>query len=186
MRSLARSFITRSHVSRILNRSIITKAFGCVRPSFLPITRLGASSSFASKIGCYNSKLNINTMNISHKLGYCTDSKKNKSIIGIAKHTESLENYKVYFSPPENGEKHMYLIEDLSEFKIGIYQHYKGKKYLVIGVAKDNVTNILYVIYVCLYDNELSSIWARPKTMFTENIEYNGTVMSRFRYITDV
>jgi hypothetical protein len=104
-------------------------------------------------------------------------------LIGVAKHTESLEDYKIYVSPYTFETKHMYLINDLSGLKMGLYQHYKGKKYLVIGVAEENPTEVAHVIYICLYDNELSAMWARPLTMFMGDITVDGVVMPRFKLL---
>lgn len=52
--------------------------------------------------------------------------------------------------------------------KPGIYQHYKGKKYRVIGVAKHSETLEDMAVYEALYENELSKLWIRPLKMFCE------------------
>jgi len=63
----------------------------------------------------------------------------------------------------------------------GVYQHYKGKKYLVLGVAKHSETKEDLVVYVCLYDNDMASLWARPIAMFQEEVEIDGKLIPRFR-----
>jgi hypothetical protein len=185
MRSLfgiSKNFAMRSYASEILSRPPIaigsryatrpfssTAKLGCAKRSFFDKNR----SRCATCLPLPTTKSNgVKQMP--------------KLLIGVAKHTELLENYKIYTSPSENDHKHMYLIEDIYGFKTGLYQHYKGKKYLVLGVAKENLTLVPHVIYVCLYDNELSSMWARPKDMFTENIEQNGIVVPRFKYIISI
>ncbi len=67
--------------------------------------------------------------------------------------------------------------------KTGVYQHYKGNKYLVLGVAKHSETLAELVIYISLYDNETAHIWARPLEMFTEKIVKEGKEVMRFKYI---
>lgn len=63
----------------------------------------------------------------------------------------------------------------------GIYQHYKGNKYLVLGVAKHSETLEALVVYVTLYENEEGPIWVRPLTMFLGEVTVDGTTMPRFR-----
>jgi hypothetical protein len=53
----------------------------------------------------------------------------------------------------------------------GIYRHFKGEKYKVIGVAYHTETLDELVIYESLGDNK--KIWARPKKMFFDVIEKN-------------
>lgn len=73
--------------------------------------------------------------------------------------------------------------ETKNNIKIGIYQHYKGNKYEVIGIAKHSETLEDLVVYRALYDNKVSQLWVRPLKMFTEMIEINGTEIERFKYI---
>lgn len=63
----------------------------------------------------------------------------------------------------------------------GLYEHYKGKKYLVLGVAKHSETLEELVVYVTLYENAEGPIWVRPLTMFIENVEVDGKSVPRFR-----
>ena len=70
-----------------------------------------------------------------------------------------------------------------NNIKNGIYQHYKGNKYEVIGIAKHSETLEDLVVYRALYDNKVSQLWVRPLKMFTETIEINGTEIERFKYI---
>ena len=71
----------------------------------------------------------------------------------------------------------------MTKFKLGIYQHFKGKKYQVIGVAKHSQTLEEFVIYNALYDNKLSKLWIRPKNMFCQKIEKDGKTIDRFKYL---
>ncbi|MEK7117678.1 MAG: DUF1653 domain-containing protein [Patescibacteria group bacterium] len=67
--------------------------------------------------------------------------------------------------------------------KTGIYEHYKGKKYKVIGVAKHSETLEDLVVYECLYDNNTSKFWVRPLSMFEEEVEIDGKKVPRFKYL---
>lgn len=69
--------------------------------------------------------------------------------------------------------------------KKGIYQHFKGNLYEVIGVAK-NSENLEeeWVVYKPLYPNEvINDLCIRPKTMFVEIIERDGKKLPRFKYL---
>lgn len=71
----------------------------------------------------------------------------------------------------------------MKKIELGIYQHYKGKKYLVLGVAKHSETEEDLVVYVTLYENDRSSLWVRPLTMFLEEINVDGKIVRRFKKI---
>lgn len=66
----------------------------------------------------------------------------------------------------------------------GTYEHYKGKKYNVLGTAKHSETLEDLVVYECLYDNPQGKLWVRPLKMFTEEIEVNGQKLPRFKKIS--
>lgn len=67
--------------------------------------------------------------------------------------------------------------------KPGIYKHYKGKKYRVIGIAKHSETLEDLVVYEALYENEMSRLWVRPVDMFGESVEVKGERIKRFKWI---
>lgn len=73
----------------------------------------------------------------------------------------------------------------MDKLKTGIYEHYKGHKYLVLGFAKHSETLDNLVVYVCLYENEQSHqhMWVRPYEMFLETLEKDGEVIPRFKYL---
>ena len=64
----------------------------------------------------------------------------------------------------------------------GIYQHYKGPKYEVIGVARHSETEEEHVVYRILYGD--FGLWVRPYSMFVETVQYQGKVVPRFRFIS--
>ena len=63
----------------------------------------------------------------------------------------------------------------------GIYRHYKGNYYQVIGVAKHSETEEDLVVYRALYGG--FGLWVRPLKMFTDQIEHQGRQVSRFECI---
>jgi cyclomaltodextrinase / maltogenic alpha-amylase / neopullulanase len=65
--------------------------------------------------------------------------------------------------------------------KIGIYKHYKGNSYEVIGVAKHSETLEELVVYRALHGEK--KLWVRPKKMFLEDIEVDGRKIPRFELI---
>jgi hypothetical protein len=70
------------------------------------------------------------------------------------------------------------------QIKLGIYKHFKGKRYLVIGVAKHSSTLELLVVYIPLYDNEESKMWVRPLSEFTDKVEVAGKKQPRFKFVS--
>ena len=71
----------------------------------------------------------------------------------------------------------------MAEVKQGVYEHYKGKRYEVIGLARHSETHEQLVIYKALYESENNTLWARPKSMFLENVKVDGKEIPRFKYI---
>ena len=74
----------------------------------------------------------------------------------------------------------------MSEIKLGLYEHYKGGRYEVIGVARHSETLQEMVVYRAVYDSEefgSDALWVRPKEMFLENVTVGGKEMPRFRFI---
>ena len=68
-------------------------------------------------------------------------------------------------------------------FKNGIYRHYKGNDYEVIGVAHHSENEEQLVVYRALYGE--FGLWVRPLDMFTQSIEVNGKVCPRFKYVKE-
>ncbi len=64
----------------------------------------------------------------------------------------------------------------------GIYEHYKGKHYRVLGVVRHSETLEELVHYECLYDNPDGQFWVRPRAMFEGNVTINGVTRPRFAY----
>ena len=70
--------------------------------------------------------------------------------------------------------------------KLGRYKHYKGKEYDVIGIATHSETIEEMVVYKALYEIEgkgKNSLWVRPKEMFEEEVEIDGVLVKRFKFV---
>ena len=64
--------------------------------------------------------------------------------------------------------------------RLGVYQHYKGNYYRVIGIAKHSETLEDMVVYEALYSCE-QKLWVRPASMFEEAV---GSVL-RFTFVRE-
>ena len=62
----------------------------------------------------------------------------------------------------------------------GIYKHYKGNKYKVLGIAKHSETLEEMVVYQALYGE--MGIWVRPLYMWSEEVNVDGKTVLRFMY----
>ena len=59
----------------------------------------------------------------------------------------------------------------MNELKInGVYRHFKGNYYLLVGVAKHSETLEEYVVYRQLYGE--GSLWVRPKSLFLSEVDH--------------
>lgn len=68
-----------------------------------------------------------------------------------------------------------------NKIPIGEYEHFKGKRYRVLGVARHSETQEEMVVYQELYGD--GNLWARPLAMFTEGVERGGSRVPRFRFV---
>ena len=66
----------------------------------------------------------------------------------------------------------------------GIYRHYKGDSYEVIGVGNDTETQESVVIYRPLYQSDVA-YWVRPYAMFMETVIVDGERIPRFKKVDD-
>ena len=72
----------------------------------------------------------------------------------------------------------------MAEIEPGIYEHYKGNRYEVTGVATHSETLAKLVVYQALYGE--GGLWVRPLEMFTEDVEVEGESVPRFRFIDNI
>lgn len=61
-----------------------------------------------------------------------------------------------------------------------LFRHYKNKPYKYVGEAVHTETRERVVVYETRYENDVSQVWVRPKSMFFESVEIDGKVVPRF------
>ena len=70
-----------------------------------------------------------------------------------------------------------------AEPRPGLYRHYKGNNYRVLGLARHSETLEPLVVYQALYGEH--GLWVRPAAMFVETIEHAGRRQPRFARVGD-
>ena len=68
----------------------------------------------------------------------------------------------------------------MEHIALGLYKHYKGKIYDVIGIARHSETLEEVVVYKATYQPEGENLWVRPRRMFEETMTINGKSVPRF------
>ncbi|TCP09406.1 uncharacterized protein DUF1653 [Crenobacter luteus] len=63
----------------------------------------------------------------------------------------------------------------------GIYRHYKGELYEVIGLARHSESEEPLVVYRALYGD--FGLWVRPAAMFDESVSVDGCAQPRFALV---
>lgn len=69
----------------------------------------------------------------------------------------------------------------MSAVKPGLYRHFKGNYYQVIGTARHSETMEELVVYRALYGER--GPWVRPASMWNELVERDGRTVKRFTYM---
>ncbi|NOU19180.1 MAG: DUF1653 domain-containing protein [Bacteroidales bacterium] len=67
--------------------------------------------------------------------------------------------------------------------KKGIYKHFKGHTYKVIGIGRHSESLEEFVVYINTEDE--NDIWLRPEKMFLENVTKDGETFPRFQFIKE-
>jgi hypothetical protein len=65
----------------------------------------------------------------------------------------------------------------------GVYEHYKGKKYFVLGLSRDSETAEICVVYRPLYDSDWPHLFHRSVSMFCQNVTIDGREVPRFKLV---
>lgn len=69
----------------------------------------------------------------------------------------------------------------LIETRPGLYRHYKGMMYEVIGTVRHSETLEAMTLYRALYDEH--GLWVRPAAMFNEEVVIDGVRQPRFAWV---
>lgn len=70
---------------------------------------------------------------------------------------------------------------DTQDFRPGVYRHFKGNEYQLLGLARHSETMEELVVYRALYGER--GLWVRPAAMWLETVERDGKQFQRFTYI---
>ncbi len=63
----------------------------------------------------------------------------------------------------------------------GLYRHYKGGDYEVVGTVRHSETLEPMTLYRALYGQR--GLWVRPAAMFLETVDIDGVIQPRFRKV---
>lgn len=66
----------------------------------------------------------------------------------------------------------------LIETPTGMYRHYKGLLYQVVGTVRHSESLEPMTLYRALYGEQ--GLWVRPAAMFNEDVEIDGVRQPRF------
>ena len=69
------------------------------------------------------------------------------------------------------------------ELKPGIYRHFKGNFYRLIGTAKHSETLEPMVVYQALYGE--GGLWVRPASMWEETVDRDDYKGPRFTFVEE-
>ena len=71
----------------------------------------------------------------------------------------------------------------LIETAPGLYRHYKGGQYRVLGTVRHSESLEPMTLYQALYGQQ--GLWVRPAAMFGETVHVDGQWQARFERIGD-
>jgi len=63
----------------------------------------------------------------------------------------------------------------------GLYRHYKGSDYRVLGCVRHSESEEWLVLYRALYGER--GLWVRPLELFTGTVEVRGRTVPRFALV---
>lgn len=69
------------------------------------------------------------------------------------------------------------------DLKPGVYRHFKGNLYRLIGIASHSETLEPMVVYQALYGEK--GLWVRPAAMWSETVNKDGYCGPRFTFIEE-
>ena len=74
-------------------------------------------------------------------------------------------------------------MDSINSFKPGVWRHFKGRTYLALGLAREDETNELVVVYVRLYERDGLPMSTRKLSVWNETVEHEGRRVPRFEFI---
>jgi len=77
-------------------------------------------------------------------------------------------------------------MDTTTAFTPGIWRHFKGRDYLALGLARQDETDEVVVVYVRLYERDGLPMSTRKLSIWNETVEHEGRRVPRFRFIGQV
>lgn len=71
----------------------------------------------------------------------------------------------------------------MDTFRPGVYRHFKGNEYQLLGIARHSETMEELVVYRALYGER--GLWVRPAAMWSERVERDGYSVPRFTFVRE-
>ncbi|HEY0972898.1 MAG TPA: DUF1653 domain-containing protein [Solimonas sp.] len=69
-------------------------------------------------------------------------------------------------------------------FRPGVYRHYKGRHYLALGLAREDETDAVVVVYVRLYERDGLPMSTRRLEVWNQSVrDDHGAEVPRFTYV---
>lgn len=72
----------------------------------------------------------------------------------------------------------------IPKIELGVYRHYKGNHYDVLGIGLNTEDHTPLVIYKPIGESKIP-FWVRPYDMFIEKVTVDGKVMPRFKRLDE-
>jgi len=69
------------------------------------------------------------------------------------------------------------------DLKPGVYRHFKGNLYRLIGIASHSETLEPMVVYQALYGDK--ALWVRPAAMWSETVNKDNYSGPRFTFVEE-
>ncbi len=69
----------------------------------------------------------------------------------------------------------------MKHIETGLYRHYKGAEYEVLGLVTHSESEEQLVVYRALYGD--FGLWVRPLDMFIEKVSKDGLDIARFQLV---
>lgn len=70
-----------------------------------------------------------------------------------------------------------------THFIPGVWRHYKGAEYLALGLAREDETDEVVVVYARLYPREGLPMSTRRLSIWNQMVEIDGRRVPRFEYV---
>lgn len=72
---------------------------------------------------------------------------------------------------------------DESRFTPGVWRHFKGEEYLALGLAREDETDEVVVVYARLYPRDGLPLSTRRLSKWNQTVEHEGRWVPRFEYV---